>query len=95
MKRKTYPTDLSDEQWKLLEPMLPPPELFGRKRRVNLRAVFNALCYVARAGCQWRLLPKEFPKWQTVYYYFRKWRETDWFVALNLSLRKRVQRFSG
>jgi len=95
MKRKTYPTDLSDEQWKLLELMLPPPELFGRKRRVDLRAVLNALCYVARAGCQWRLLPREFPKWQTVYYYFRKWRENDWFMALNQSLRKRVRQTSG
>jgi putative transposase len=95
MKRKTYPTDLSDEQWKLLESMLPPPELFGRKRSVDLRAIFNALCYLARSGCQWRLLPKEFPRWQTVYYYFRKWRENDWFVALNQSLRKRVRRTSG
>ena len=95
MKRKTYSTDLSDEQWKLLEIMLPPPELFGRKRRVNLRSVFNALCYVARAGCQWRLLPREFPKWQTVYYYFRKWRNNDWFVALNHSLRQRVRHSVG
>ena len=95
MKRKTYPTDLSDEQWKLLELMLPPPEQLGRKRSVNLRAVFNALCYIARTGCQWRLLPREFPKWQTVYYYFRKWRENDWFVTLNHSLRQTVRRQSG
>jgi putative transposase len=95
MKRKSYPTDLSHKQWKLLEPMLPPPELFGRKRQVNLREIINALCYLARAGCQWRLLPKEFPNWQTVYYYFRKWREAEWFVALNESLRKQVRVKSG
>lgn len=95
MKRKTYPTDLSDEQWKLLELMLPPPEQLGRKRSVSLHAVFNALCYIARTGCQWRLLPREFPKWQTVYYYFRKWRENDWFVTLNHSLRQTVRRQSG
>lgn len=95
MKRKTYPTDLSDEQWKLLENMLPPPELFGRKRSVDLREIINALCYLARSGCQWRMLPEGFPKWQTVYYYFRKWCQAEWFVALNQSLRKRVRTQSG
>ncbi len=91
MKRKTYPTDLSDEQWKLLETMLPPPELRGRKRSVNLRAVFNALCYLTRAGCQWRMLPKEYPKWQTVYYYFRRWRDAECFVAVNDRLRQKMR----
>ncbi|MDQ3062381.1 MAG: IS5 family transposase [Acidobacteriota bacterium] len=95
MKRKTYLTDLSDKQWKLLESMLPPPELLGRKRRVNLREVFNALCYLARSGCQWRLLPREFPKWQTVYYYFRLWRESEWFIALNQKLRQKIRLGAG
>ena len=95
MKRKTYSTDLSDEQWKLLETMLPPPELLGRKRSVNLRAVFNALCYLARSGCQWRLLPKEYPARQTVYYYFRRWRETEYFVALNNRLRQELRTAVG
>lgn len=95
MKRKTYPTDLSEKQWKLLSQMLPPPEQFGRKRRVNLREIINALCYLARSGCQWRLLPKEFPAWQTVYYYFRKWRENQWFIALNHNLLKKVRIQSG
>lgn len=95
MKRKTYPTDLSDEQWKLLSQMLPPPEQFGRKRSVNLRQIINALCYLARSGCQWRLLPKEFPAWQTVYYYFGKWRENEWFIALNHNLLKKVRIQSG
>lgn len=91
MKRKTYPTDLSDEQWKLLETMLPPPEQFGRKRSVDLREVFNALCYLARSGCQWRMLPKEYPAWQTVYYYFRRWREAECFIALNDRLRRKLR----
>jgi len=77
MNRESYPTDLLDKQWELLEIMLPPPERFGRKRTVNLRAIFNALCYLARSGCQWKMLPREFPKWQTVYYYFRRWRESE------------------
>lgn len=91
MKRKTYPTDLSDEQWKLLETMLPPPELLGRKRSVNLRAVVNALCYLVRSGCQWRMLPSDFPKWQTVYYYFRRWRDAECFVAVNERLRQEIR----
>ena len=95
MKRKTYPTDLSDKQWKLLAAMLPPPEQFGRKRSVDLREVFNALCYLARAGCQWRMLPQEFPKWQTVYYYFARWRDTQWFVQLNDKLRQKLRRAVG
>jgi putative transposase len=95
MKRKTYPTDLSDEQWKLLETMLPPAEQFGRRRTVDLREIFNALCYLNRAGCQWRMLPAEFPPWQTVYYYFRKWREAEWFIVLNDALRREVRLEAG
>ncbi len=95
MKRKTYPTDLSDEQWELLCLMLPPPERFGRKRRVDLRAVFNALCYLTRSGCQWRLLPKEYPKWQTVYYYFRRWRDAECFIVINDRLRQKLRQRVG
>ena len=95
MKRKTYPTDLSNEQWKLLCLMLSPPEQLGRKRSVDLRAVFNALCYLARSGCQWRLLPKEYPKWQTVYYYFRKWREAECFIVINDCLRQKLRQRAG
>lgn len=95
MKRKTYPTDLSDEQWKLLSLMLPPAERFGRKRSVELREVFNALCYLTRSGCQWRLLPKEFPAWQTVYYYFRLWRDAECFIVINDRLREKLRRKLG
>ena len=95
MKRKTYPTDLSDEQWKLLCLMLPPPELPGRKRSVDLREIFNALCYLARSGCQWRLLPKELPAWQTGYYYFRLWRDAECFVVLNDRLREKIRLRAG
>ena len=95
MKRKSYLTDLSDKQWKVLEPMIPPPELFGRKRSVDLREIVNALCYLARSGCQWRMLPESFPAWQTVYYYFRKWRESEFFVSLNHALRKKVRFQNG
>jgi putative transposase len=95
MKRKPYPTDLSCEQWKLLEVMLPPPEQFGRKRSVDLREIFNALLYVLRSGCAWRYLPHEFPKWTTVYYYFQKWRNAEWFISVNDRLRRLLRRHMG
>jgi putative transposase len=95
MKRKPYPTDLSDEQWKLLSLMRPPPERFGRKRSVDLREIFNALLYLLRSGCAWRLLPYEFPKWHTVYYYFQKWRHNEWFAAINDRLRRLLRQQQG
>lgn len=95
MNRKPYPTDLTDEQWELLESILPPPELRGRKRTVDLREVFNALSYLTRTGCQWRFLPHDFPVWQTVYYYFRKWRAADWFATWNDALRDEVREQAG
>jgi putative transposase len=91
MNRKPYPSDISNEQWKLLEPMLPPPFLIGRKRLVNLREITNAIFYLLRSGCAWRYLPHDFPKWTTVYYYFSKWRESDWFIKLNDELRETVR----
>jgi putative transposase len=95
MTRKPYPTDLTAEQWELLESILPPPELRGRKRTVELWEVFNALSYLLRSGCQWRLLPHDFPAWQTVYYYFRKWRDAEWFVNWNDDLRIETRLAAG
>ncbi len=95
MNRKPYPTDLSNEQWQLLASMIPPPNRVGRKRAVNLREVCNALCYLNRAGCQWRMLPGEFPPWQTVYYYFRRWHDGEWFITLNDGLRCEARRCAG
>ncbi|QOV23060.1 transposase [Anabaenopsis elenkinii] len=65
---KSYPTDLTDEQWELLSVLIPPINLGCRPRRVDLRAVISAIFYVLCAGCPWRMLPNDFPKWQTVYY---------------------------
>ena len=64
--RKPYPTDLTDEQWELLKPMLPPDKPRGRKRRVDLRDILNAILYLLRSGCSWRMLPHDFPPRQTV-----------------------------
>jgi putative transposase len=71
--KRVYDTDLSDDAWALIEPMLPVPRFGGRPRTTNVRAVLNGIFYLLRTGCQWRLLPREFPVWGTVYHYFRSW----------------------
>ena len=79
MERKPYPTDLTDEQWAVLAPQLQRPLGPGRPPTVELREVVNALLYQARTGCQWRLLPHDFPDWQAGRYYFDVWtRDGTW-----------------
>jgi putative transposase len=70
VKEEGYPSDLSDEQWAILEPLLCPPSRRGRPRKLSRRMIVNAILYVNRTGCQWRQLPKEFGKWQTVYHLY-------------------------
>src|SRR5215204_445980 len=72
--RRPYPTDLSDTEWKYIEPHVPRPKGQGRPRIHSPREILDAIFYLLRSGCQWRLLPHDFPRWPTVYYYFRKWR---------------------
>lgn len=68
-----YPSDLTDEEWALVEPLIPPGKTGGGKRRVDLREVVNALMYVLSSGCQWRAIPKDLPPRSTVYDYFELW----------------------
>ena len=72
--RAPYPTDLTDAQWRLIEPLLPARKRLGRRRTVDLREVLCAIFYLLRAGCSWRMLPHEFPPWSTAHYYYRRWR---------------------
>jgi transposase len=95
MEGKRYPSDLTDQEWEILESLLPPPKPGGRPRRVNLREVMNAIFYVLRGGIPWRFLPKEFPPWKTVYHYFRLWRMDSTWEMLNTRLREQVRRQSG
>lgn len=90
-KRKASPTDLTDEQWLILKPHLPGPKKRGAPRRVDLREIMNALVYVARTGCQWRMLPHDFPDWQVVYDYFRDWRDDGTWQRLNDVLRIEIR----
>src|SRR6266851_1477102 len=95
MGRRAYPSDLTDAQWELLEPLIPQPSLQGRRPFVSRREVVNAILYVLRSGCPWRLLPHEYPKWQTVYYNFRRWeREGVWDHILH-TLRMRMRTKQG
>lgn len=74
MSRGRYPTDLSDEQWALIAPLLPAPGPGGRPRSTDLRRVCDAILYLVKTGCQWRTLPRDFPAWETCYTYFAAWR---------------------
>jgi transposase len=72
---RQYPSDTSDEQWALIEPLLPPVRTGGRPEKHPRRAIVDAILYVVRAGCAWRQLPADFPPWQTVYWYFNQWEQ--------------------
>lgn len=76
MTRKLYPTDISDVEWDLIKPMIPASGKGkrGKKREVDMREVVNAIFYILRAGCSWRMMPHDLPPWQTVYSYFRRHR---------------------
>ena len=92
---KTYPSDLNDAQWAVLEKHIPAAKKGGRPRSSNMRAVRNALFYIARTGCGWRYLPHEYPKWQTVYTYFRDWQRDGTWERLNDVLREQVRTKTG
>ena len=89
--RKAYPTDLSDEEWKYIEPHMPTPKGHGRPRIHSLREILNAIFYLLRTGCQWRMLPHDFPRWSTVYHYFRKWRIDGTWERINRAIRERLR----
>jgi hypothetical protein len=73
MTRKAYPSDVTDAEWQIIEPLLPEAQSIGRPREVDLREIINGIFYVLGEGCSWRALPHDLPPWQTVYNYFRHW----------------------
>lgn len=91
MERKAYPTDLTDEQWEILEMFIPPETPGGRPRSVDLREVVNALFYQARTGCQWDMLPHDLPPKSTVYEYFARWRTDGTWQTMVDALRRSVR----
>ena len=75
MAKHTYPTDLTDRQWDCIKELVPKAKPGGRPRSLDMREVINAILYVVVTGCQWRMLPKDYPKRQSVYHSFRQWRD--------------------
>jgi transposase len=92
---RRYPSDLSDQQWNRIEPLIPPPKLGGRPRKVDMREIVNAILYLVRAGCAWRMLPHNFPPWGTVHYYYWLYRRTGVWQRIHDALREEVRRQDG
>lgn len=95
MKRKRYPSDLTDAQWKRIEPLIPPAKPGGRDRAHAMRDIVDALFYVLRSGCSWRMLPHDLPPWQTVYTYFQQWRDDGTIERIHTALREQVRLEAG
>ncbi|MGH3145368.1 MAG: IS5 family transposase [Rubrobacter sp.] len=89
--RRAYQSDLSDAEWEVIKPHLPVPRAAGRPRLHPLREILDAVFYVVRGGCAWRLLPHDFPPWKTVYHYFRAWRIDGTWEKLNTAIRERLR----
>jgi putative transposase len=93
--RKPYPTDLSDAEWPCLKSHLPTPKALGRPPIHNRREILDAVFYVLKSGCPWRLLLHDFPPWKTVFHYFRAWRIDGTWERMNRALRERLHARSG
>jgi len=98
-KKKHYPTDVTDSQWKLIAPLIPPAKSTlgkgGRPRSVDDRDIINAIFYLVRTGCQWRMLPKHFPPKSTVYEYFSSWKKDGTWKKIHDTLRDKVRKKAG
>lgn len=90
-----YPSDLTDAEWAVLQPLIPGPAKLGRPPRYEKRAILNAIFYVVRSGCSWRMLPSEMPPWRIAYYYFMRWREDGVWIELHEALRDALRVRSG
>jgi putative transposase len=95
MNNQRYPTDLTDRQWDCIKEIIPPPKPGGRPRSLEMRQVINAMLYIVVSGVQWRMLPREYPNWKSVYHYFRAWQKEGTWQRLHDSLRAQVRRQAG
>lgn len=92
---KRYESDLTDDEFKILEALLPKAFDDGRPRKYSIREIVNGIFYVEKTGCQWRMLPKDFPKWRSVYGYFYKWSKNGLWERINLELVKSFRKNLG
>jgi len=95
MKRKPYPSDLTDAQWDELAPLVPAPKPGGHPRTVDMREVINGILYVLRSGCAWRMMPHDLPPWGTAWGYFRRWRNDGTWERIHDALRPKVRELAG
>jgi putative transposase len=93
--KRSYSTNLTDPEWECLKPHIPPPNKRGRPRVHTTREILDAVFYMLKSGCPWRLLPRDFPPWKTVYCWFRRWRIDGTWEQLNATLRERVRTSLG
>lgn len=90
-----YPSDLTDEEWTLIEPLIPPARRGGRRREVNVREVVNGIMYVLSTGCQWRYIPKDLPPRSTVYDYFDLWIYDGTLDRIHYALYEKCRKQAG
>jgi putative transposase len=95
MRRKRYTSDLSDEEWAIIEPLVPPAKAGGRPRTTNMRDVLDAIFYLLKTGCQWANLPGDFPPYSTVFDYYTQWRRDKVWQRMNDALREAVRQAEG
>lgn len=93
--RKRYPSDVTDAEWRILEPLVPAVKQGGRPARWSRRDIVNGVLYIVRTSSQWRAMPHDLPPWQTVYYYFRQWRNAGIWEQIHTALREQSRRRVG
>ncbi len=93
--KKVYDSELTDEQWCIVEPLIPKTKTKGRPRTTDIREVLNAILYIGRTGCQWRLLPEKYPPRSTIFEYFSNWKHDGTWDLINTTLRELVREKAG
>lgn len=89
--RNGYPSDLTNKQWQRIEPLIPPAKPGGRPRKVDMREIINAILYLLRSGCSWRMLPHDLPPWGTVHYYYWRFRREGLWQEIHDTLREELR----
>lgn len=93
--KQLYPTDMTDHQWNIIKHLIPAAKPGGRPRELDMRMVVNAMFYIVVGGIQWRMLPRAYPNWKSVYHYFRQWRNDGTWQRIHDTLRARVREQAG
>lgn len=88
LERMPYPSDVTDEEWEILEPLIPGEKPGGRPQEIARREILNGILYVLRSACAWRMMPHDLPHWSTVYLYFRLWKQAGVWEHVNAALRR-------